>query len=120
MRDTMLVLVAAILSMTSIPEAMCVATITRLPFCFARGNSTIVGRVVDTNGRPVRDAGVSIARLDADVDPAATTTGADGEFRFTDLPATSYILSAYKRFHISTLYGADSSHAQGRPIEVRE
>lgn len=113
-------LVAAIVSVTSAPEAICVAAITRLPFGWVRGNATIVGRVVDINGRPVRDAGVDIARLDADVDSAETTTGVDGEFRFTNVPPTSYILSAHKRFHVPTLYGADASHAYGHPIEVRE
>jgi hypothetical protein len=51
------------------------------------------GNVVGTNGRPLQWAEVRVEATDRPSAPITTTTGSDGRFLFTGLPAGFYRLS---------------------------
>jgi Carboxypeptidase regulatory-like domain len=75
--------------------------------CSSAGADTksIVGTVIDTDGKPFIGAGVSAERLDAKGNPQVTKTIAKGQYVFTNLPIGVYQV-------LVTVKGAAKSRAK--------
>ena len=82
---------------------------------FARGIGTIEGTVVDSHGRPVRDASVTIQTSDG-LRPHATHTDSAGHYEFTRFDAGQYDLRAYSNGEFSDW----SKHVLLRPKKTTE
>jgi iron complex outermembrane receptor protein len=76
-------------------------------------NATIVGRVYDPQAQPVGDATVTLVELRRSV-----KTGADGSFRFENVPPRHYHISAESPRLGSTIGEAEVSAGQTRTVEV--
>jgi iron complex outermembrane recepter protein len=76
-------------------------------------SATIVGRVFDPQAQPVTDATVTLVELRRSV-----KTGADGSFRFDNVPPRHYHISAESPRLGSTIGEADVSAGQTRTVEV--
>src|SRR6185295_5382104 len=99
-------------------------------------DASIEGTVVTSvNGDPLRRAQVTLMQVrppseiaekpqDPDSEPprfppiTPITTGADGKFKFTQLPAGSYRLSVACNGYVSTEYGKKSTGGQGTIITL--
>src|SRR5689334_3873987 len=76
---------------------------------FAAG-APVAGRVVNNAGQPVAGALVDLVELHR-----ATTTDRDGGFRFGDVPAGRYTLTAR---HIGFIPGAKGIVVESSPVNV--
>ncbi|HEX5012297.1 MAG TPA: carboxypeptidase regulatory-like domain-containing protein, partial [Planctomycetota bacterium] len=83
----------------------------------------LAGRVIDESGAPVADAGLTLERSaerGPRRDPQCTRSGADGGFRFADLPANTYDLTVQADgFALATLPALQLGDADPAPMEVR-
>jgi hypothetical protein len=82
--------------------------------------AVIAGAVVAADsGRPVRRVHVSISSTSPDVTLSATTAD-DGRFRFTDLPAGAFIVSASRGGYIDSVLGQKQpgSGRPGTPVQL--
>jgi protocatechuate 3,4-dioxygenase beta subunit len=89
--------------------------------------ATLRGRVIAADsGQPLRKAQVRLDRLDVRSDVVfvvgrenrVTTTGADGRYEFTNLPAGRYSVSASKAAYLTTWWGQQKSMEPGTPIDL--
>ncbi|HYK03369.1 MAG TPA: TonB-dependent receptor [Thermoanaerobaculia bacterium] len=76
-------------------------------------NATIVGRVYDPQAQPVGDATVTLVELRRSV-----KTGADGSFRFENVPPRHYHISAESPRLGSMIGEADVAAGQTRTVDV--
>ena len=86
------------------------------------GTGVIRGRVVasDTNA-PLRRAQIQLLPMSAEVqDPRSTTTGDDGRYEFSQLPAGRYGLKASKGNYVAVEYGQRRPFEKGRPLEIAD
>ena len=82
------------------------------------GTGVISGRVVAAdNGRPVRRARVLVTASELPGGRAATT-GEDGTYLVTDLPAGRYTVSASKTGFVAVAYGQQRPLRPGTPVQV--
>jgi protocatechuate 3,4-dioxygenase beta subunit len=80
----------------------------------ATGTASIKGRVLTTEGRPLRRATVVITGSEL-----TTSTGLEGEFLFEELPAGRYTLIASRSGYLTSNYGQTRYGEPGTPIEVK-
>lgn len=84
------------------------------------GTSRIKGRIVAADtGQPLRRATVRAMAPELR-ESVSTTTGADGQYEFKDLPAGRYSVSASKGAYAQLSFGQTRASEGGRPIEVGE
>jgi hypothetical protein len=83
------------------------------------GTSVIRGRVsaADT-GRPLRRARVTLRSLEPNVPGQTTTTGTDGRYELTGLPASRYTVSAARSGYLTLSYGQSRPLESGKPVQV--
>jgi hypothetical protein len=79
------------------------------------GTGSIFGQVVLSSGEPVNDAEVGISSA---LGRTTTSTGADGRFEFSALPAGGYYLYANRRDLLSVRYGERIYGRGGRTIPL--
>jgi carboxypeptidase family protein len=80
------------------------------------GTSAVSGRVTaSSSGSPLRHAQVSLNGADSQVRRATTTDG-EGRYRFADLPAGRYFLSANKAGYVQLQYGQRRPTEPGTPL----
>jgi hypothetical protein len=79
------------------------------------GTSTLSGRVVSTEGSPVRRAQVQLISQDAGV-RKATTTDNDGSYAFAELPAGRYTIRASKGGYVSFAFGQKAMNEPVPPV----
>ncbi len=83
------------------------------------GTARISGTVVAAeNGMPVRGAGVRLVTIGAG--SWVSTTNAQGQFEFGELPAGHYSLSASKAGFVTTTAGQNMAAGRPQPIELRD
>ncbi len=85
---------------------------------FKTGTGRIRGRVLATDGGPIRRAQVRISG--SEVAPKAALTDVDGRFEFRELPAGRFTLQATKSGFVSVQYGQTRPFEQGKPIELAD
>jgi protocatechuate 3,4-dioxygenase beta subunit len=81
------------------------------------GTGSIFGQVVLSSGEPVSDAEVSISSVRG---RTTTSTGADGRFEFSALPAGAYHLYANRRDLLSVRYGERIYNHGGQTIPLAD
>lgn len=80
------------------------------------GTAIVSGRVtVSASGAPLRHAQVMLNAAEQAVQRSTTTDG-DGRYRFADLPAGRYFLTANKAGYVSAQYGARRSTEAGTAL----
>jgi hypothetical protein len=88
----------------------------------ARTGSAIVrGRVLagDT-GRPLRRVRITVISPELGREPRTTSTGLDGRYEVSDLPAGRYAVRAERGGYLTLRYGQTRPLEQGSPLDVRE
>ena len=88
----------------------------------ARAGSAIVrGRVLagDT-GRPLRRVRITVISPELGREPRTTSTGLDGRYEVSDLPAGRYTVRAERGGYLTLRYGQTRPLEQGSPLDVRE
>jgi hypothetical protein len=83
------------------------------------GTGTLSGRVVSTEGTPVRRAQVQLAASDARVRQMATSDN-EGRYTFTQLPAGRYTLRASKGGYVNVAFGQSALNQPVPPIILGE
>ena len=91
----------------------------RDPAATKKGTAVIKGHVRSADGRPLRRAQIRAWTGDQR-DALTTTTGLDGEYELTELPAGRYTLEATRSGYLRIQYGAANFGERGTPIEVTE
>src|SRR6266576_1153138 len=93
----------------------------------AAQTATLRGRVIaGDSGQPLRKAQVRLNQIDVpwDFTPGAgrenrvTTTGADGRYEFTNVPAGRYEVSASKSAFITVSWGQPRPMEPSKPIDL--
>jgi protocatechuate 3,4-dioxygenase beta subunit len=83
------------------------------------GTSVIRGRVsAGDTGKPLRRARVTLRSLEPNVQGQTVTTGTDGRFELTDLPASRYTVSAARSGYLTLSYGQTRPLEAGKPLQV--
>ena len=90
----------------------------RDPGTTKNGTAVITGHVRSADGRPLRRAQIRATSGDPR-EAVTTTTGLEGEYELTELPAGRYILEATRSGYLRVEYGAANFGERGTPIEVR-
>jgi hypothetical protein len=70
----------------------------------AAGTGALSGRVISTEGAPVRRAQIQLTSIEGRVRKAATTDS-DGRYSFTELPAGRYTIRANKPGYVNFAFG---------------
>src|SRR5918993_1545352 len=83
------------------------------------GTGALSGRVVSTEGAPVRRAQVQLAASDARV-RQMTTSDNEGRFAFTQLPAGRYTLRASKGGYVNVSFGQSAINQPVPPVILGE
>ena len=91
----------------------------RDPATTKKGTAVIKGHVRSADGRPLRRAQIRAWTGDQR-DALTTTTGLEGEYELTELPAGRYTLEATRSGYLRIQYGAASFGERGTPLEVSE
>jgi protocatechuate 3,4-dioxygenase beta subunit len=88
----------------------------------ARAGSAIVrGRVLAADtGRPLRRARITVVSPELGREPRITSTGLDGRYEITDLPAGRYTIRVERGGYLTLRYGQTRPLEQGMPLDVRE
>jgi hypothetical protein len=85
------------------------------------GSAVFRGRVtVADTGEPVRRGRVTVSSPELGPSPRVATTGIDGAWEITRLPAGRYTISAAKPPLVATQYGQRGRASAGRPVDVAE
>ena len=79
------------------------------------GTATVRGRVLTQAGTPLRRAQVTIAEGPL---RRQTTTDGDGQYRFAELPAGRFLLTASKPGYVALQYGQRGPNQPGTPVIV--
>lgn len=83
------------------------------------GTAVIRGRVVDSDtGRPLRRARISVNAPELGRDPRNTSTGVDGRYELTDLPAGRYTIRVTRGGYLALQYGQRRPFEQGKPLQL--
>jgi hypothetical protein len=87
----------------------------------ATGTAVIRGRIlaVDT-GRPLRRARVTASAPELGGDQRSTSTGMDGRYELTDLPAGRYTIRVTRSGYIPLSYGQRRPLEQGKPLQLTD
>jgi len=85
----------------------------------AAGTAIIRGRVVSSDGTPVRRAQVRAQAGELRAN-RLVSTDAQGRFEFKDLPAGRWILTASKAGYMTLRYGQKRPFEAGSPIEIAD
>jgi protocatechuate 3,4-dioxygenase beta subunit len=83
------------------------------------GTGTLSGRVVSTEGAPVRRAQVQLFAADANVRKAAVTDD-EGRYTFTALPAGRYTIRANKGGYVNAAFGQKGLNQPVPPVILRD
>src|SRR2546423_1615074 len=85
------------------------------------GTAAIRGRVVDSDtGRPLRRARISATAPALGRDPRNTSTGVDGRYELTDLPAGRYTIRVTRGGYLALQYGQRRPFEQGKPLQLSD
>jgi protocatechuate 3,4-dioxygenase beta subunit len=84
-----------------------------------KGTAVIKGHVRTVDGRPLRRARISV-RGAALNNARTTSTGLEGEYEVTELPAGRFTISATRGGYLSAQYGQRANGDDGTPIEVAD
>jgi protocatechuate 3,4-dioxygenase beta subunit len=87
------------------------------PAAPATGTSKLKGRILTTDGMPLRRAQVSVAALDQPV-RRMVNTAADGSWEINALPAGRYTVSVSKPGFVTVQYGQRRPFESGTPIPL--
>lgn len=109
------VVVVLSLFVSSVAGAQVIARDRRSVAPAAVGTGALSGRVVSTEGAPVRRAQVQLTSPDARVGKSATTDN-DGRYAFTDLPAGRYTIRANKGGFVSFAFGQKALNQPIPPV----
>jgi len=90
----------------------------RRPASQPSGTATISGRVVSSEGAPLRRTQVQLAG--AGVTGRSVATDLDGRYVFTALPAGRYSVRVFRSGYISLAYGQRAPTDPSRSIEVAD
>ena len=83
------------------------------------GSAIIRGRVLAADtGTPLRRARVTAAAPELGGEPRATSTGMDGRYEITDLPAGRYTIRVSRSGYLPLMYGQRQPLEQGKPLQV--
>ena len=82
----------------------------------AKGTAVIRGRVLTTDGRPLRRVQVSLRG--AGSSERIVGTGLEGEYEISELPAGRFTLSARRGGYLQSDYGQRRYGEPGKPIDV--
>lgn len=89
------------------------------PAAPATGTSKLKGRILTPDGMPLRRAQVSISAAEIQV-RRTLTTGSDGRWEATALPAGRYIVSASKAGYVTVQFGQRRPFESGTPIPLAD
>ena len=81
------------------------------------GTSRISGRVVSTDGMPLRRATVRVTSTEIRVNRSATTD-ADGRYEVTSLPAGRYSIAVSRNGYVTLQFGQQRPLEPGRPLDL--
>jgi len=83
------------------------------------GTGIIRGRVfAGDTGKPLRRARITAAAPELGGEPRATSTGMDGRYEITDLPAGRYTLRVSRSGYLPLMYGQRRPLEQGKPLQL--
>lgn len=82
------------------------------------GTSEVGGRVIRTDGRPIRRAQVRLEPLDPSRFPEGTATDDTGTYRFMNVRAGEYTLSASRRGFVSVRFGQRELSERGDAVTL--
>ena len=83
------------------------------------GRSSIRGRVVTADGRPVRRAEIRISAAELRV-TRRTLTDADGRYQFGELPPGRYSITATKPTFVAWSFGQTRTGSAGTPVALAD
>jgi hypothetical protein len=87
----------------------------------AKGTGEIKGRVIDSGGKPLRRARITLDLIGGGSDARRTTsTGLDGAYSFTELPAGRFRMTATRGGYLELQYGQRRPGEQGRPLQLAD
>jgi len=85
------------------------------------GTAIIRGRVVSAEtGKPLRRARIMAAAPELGGEPRTTSTGMDGRYELTDLPAGRYTLRVSRSGYLQLMYGQRRPLEQGKPLQIAD
>jgi hypothetical protein len=83
------------------------------------GTAVIRGRILAADtGRPLRRARVTATAPELGGEPRTTSTGMDGRYEITDLPAGRYTIRVARSGYLPLSYGQRRPLEQGKPLQV--
>src|SRR6266481_3467478 len=83
------------------------------------GTAVIRGRVLGADtGRPLRRARITATAPELGGEPRTASTGMDGRYEITDLPAGRYALRVVRSGYLPLSYGQRRPLEQGKPLQV--
>ena len=85
----------------------------------ASGHAIVRGRVLNSDGQPLRQAMVRIMAPEIRSTRSASTDG-DGRYEFRNLPAGRYSISASKAAFVDWAYGQTRPNSPGKPLTLTD
>ncbi len=85
----------------------------------ASGHAIVRGRVLNSDGQPLRQAMVRIMASEIRSIRSASTD-ADGRYEFRNLPAGRYSISASKAAYVGSSYGQTRPNSPGKPLTLTD
>ena len=83
------------------------------------GSAVIRGRVAAADsGRPLRRARITLSAPELGRDRRTTSTGLDGRYEITDLPAGRYTIRVQRNGYLALQYGQRRPFEQGKPLQL--
>jgi protocatechuate 3,4-dioxygenase beta subunit len=83
------------------------------------GTALVRGRVLAADtARPLRRARVTLTAPELGGEPRTTSTGMDGRYEVTDLPAGRYTIRVIRSGYLPLMYGQRRPLEQGKPLQV--
>jgi protocatechuate 3,4-dioxygenase beta subunit len=83
------------------------------------GTSAIRGRVLAADtARPLRRARITATAPQLGGEPRTTSTGMDGRYDLTDLPAGRYTIRVVRSGYLPLTYGQRRAFEQGKPLQL--
>jgi len=85
------------------------------------GAAVIRGRVLAADtGKPLRRARITVTAPELAGEPRTTSTGMDGRYELTDLPAGRYTVRVNRSGYLQLLYGQRRPLEQGKPLQLAD